>query len=962
MSAQSEPQPLTETKKRLNYKKLYQSPDYFFDVDTSISPFGKRAGLDAFNSVGLFTYLRTYARRLDQDNAKSLVESWEQCIKRVVLATNEQLHAGFKHEELKELFDILYNLKCSVAGRFLWQLGTKTVEQSGLTSLQNCFRRDTKFWTFSGERRFSDFKSGSTVKVMTSRGWKEATVKSYEEQDLYRLFLHRGNEKCYIDCTANHRWIIQGSNVVKTSAELEKDNLLRSVNCALWTPAYGWSVDDLKPLNIKEEVWCVEVPELEEFVLGNGILTKNCAATVVDEPVEPFTWSMNMQMLGCVPPLSMVATETGLKMIKDVLKGEKVWSFDTTTGTNILKEVLETHDVIVEKTENIRLTCHYGNITVSKEHPILVFRDGKWIFIPSGQVKLGDTLNRLNEEDMYDTVIDIEDNLDIDEHWKDLTIEDTNNYFTGDGSQYCSHNCGVGYRITPEDVEKLPVVKYAEITRLDTKDADYIVPDTREGWVKLLGKVLKAHFYSGKGFSYSCALLRSKGAPIKGFGGVASGPDILCEGMVKISELLNSKEGQKLKPIDALDIMNIIGMIVVSGNVRRSAQIALGDFKDVEYLRAKRWDLGNIPNSRCYSNNSIICNDINEILDNEEFWDGYQGKGEPYGLINMKLTQSCGRTGETQYPDKDVVCYNPCSEQSLNNGEVCCLAEIYLPNITSREELFKCSKYLYRICKHSLTLPCKDSEKTEEVVHKNMRMGIGITGFCQSTDEQKSWLPECYEFLRNYDVSYSQRHKLPTSIKLTTCKPSGTLSLLAGVTSGVHPGYAKYYIRRIRLSSDSPLVDLARRHGYFVEYVRNFDGTMDRTTMVIEFPYELPGHTILAKNCNAIEQLENMKWVQKNWSDNSVSITVYYQRDELPAIKEWLRENYNDSVKTVSFLLHSEHGFDQAPLEEITQEKYEEMVRNTRPIDSVEGVCYHKEKDENLTDKTLCAGGVCPIR
>lgn len=120
-----------------------------------------------------------------------------------------------------------------------------------------------------------------------------------------------------------------------------------------------------------------------------------------------------------------------------------------------------------------------------------------------------------------------------------------------------------------------------------TNDADYIVPDSREGWVKFLGRVLKAHFYSGESFTYSCVLLRSRGAPIKGFGGLASGPEFLCDGIKKISDVLNKKSGQKITPVDALDIMNIIGMIVVSGNVRRSAQLALGDCKDMEYLRAK---------------------------------------------------------------------------------------------------------------------------------------------------------------------------------------------------------------------------------------------------------------------------------------------------------------------------------------------------------------------------------------
>jgi adenosylcobalamin-dependent ribonucleoside-triphosphate reductase len=634
-----------------------------------------------FNTVGLFTYLRTYARRKNDNDPNSLIESWEECLARVVHSTNNQLNVGFSDEEKQELFELLFNLKCSVAGRFLWQLGTRTVDNNGLLSLQNC------------------------------------------------------------------------------------------------------------------------------------------SAIVIDEPIEPFKWAMNFLMLGA----------------------------------------------------------------------------------------------------------------------------------------------GVGFRILPEDIAKLPIVKEVTIRRKDTHDADHIVPDSREGWVGLLGKVLKAHFYSGKSFSYSCILLRSKGAPIKGFGGLASGPEILCDGMSKINDILNKRSGENIRPVDALDIMNIIGMIVVSGNVRRSALLALGDCKDEEYIRAKRWDLGNVPNYRAYSNNSVVCNNIEEVLNNEEFWQGYQGNGEPYGLINLDLMKSCGRLGETQYPDPNVACVNPCSEQTLESGESCCLAELYLPNISTKDELFLCAKYLYRICKHSLTLPCPVSKKTEEIVHRNMRMGLGVTGYLQATEEQRSWLSSCYEMLREFDIQYSNSKGFPTSIKLCTVKPSGTLSLLAGVTSGVHPGFARYYIRRIRIASDSPLILLAKKNGYPVEFVRNFDGTNNHDTMVISFPYTLPEGTILANDCTAVQQLEFAKRLQTEWSDNAISITCYYRKGELPSIKEWLRLNYNDSVKSISFLLHSDHGFDQAPLEEITEEVYNEMVKNTKSIDSTEGICFD-EKDEQYIADNECIGGACPLR
>jgi ribonucleoside-triphosphate reductase len=512
---------------------------------------------------------------------------------------------------------------------------------------------------------------------------------------------------------------------------------------------------------------------------------------------------------------------------------------------------------------------------------------------------------------------------------------------------------GVGYNIQREYVYQLPKVKNEiKIKRIDNSSADFIIPDTREGWVKFLGKVLKAHFYSGEGFTYSTQLIRSKGAPIKGFGGLASGPEELCWGIEEISKILNSRSNQKVRPIDCLDIMNIIGYIVVSGNVRRSAQIAIGDYDDLEYLKAKRWDLHSIPNWRAMSNNSVAC-DNTQLLP-KEFWDTYD-QGEPYGLINLRLARLIGRTGETQYPDKDVVVFNPCAEQSLNNYETCCLSEIYLPNINNYHELLKILSITYRVNKHSLALHCSLKE-TENIVNTNMRMGIGVTGILQASEEQRGWLKDAYLWLRTYDKEYSLSKGFPISVKLTTVKPSGTLSLLAGVTPGVHPNPAgPYYIRRIRIATNSPLIDVCRKHGYNIEPVKGFDGKEDSSTMVVEFPCKLPKETPVAADYSWKEQLEMVKRMQAEWSDNSVSCTVYYKKEDLPEIKEYLNTYYSDNFKTLSFLLYYGHGFQQAPYETIDEQTYLSMASNCKPIESVE----ISEKDFDIED---CDNGSCPIK
>ena len=512
---------------------------------------------------------------------------------------------------------------------------------------------------------------------------------------------------------------------------------------------------------------------------------------------------------------------------------------------------------------------------------------------------------------------------------------------------------GVGYNIQREHVYQLPKVKRkVKIENVNDNGADFIVPDSREGWTELLKRVLEASFVTGEGFTYAAHLIRPAGSKIKGFGGTAAGSKDLIWGMQEINSILNKNSNKRLQPVDCLDIMNIIGKIVVSGNVRRSAQIALGDSDDLEYLRAKRWDLGGIPNWRAMSNNSVVCSDISQLP--EEFWEGYKGNGEPYGLINLESSRRMGRTHEVQYPDPEVMGYNPCAEQSLAPFETCCLAEIYLPNIDTEEELKKVARYLYRINKHSLAIKCSVKE-TEEIVHKNMRMGIGVTGYLQATDEQRSWLKSCYLYLREYDREYSRIAGFPPSIKLTTVKPSGTLSLLAGVTPGAHPGFSEYYIRRIRMSADSELVGVCRQNGFDVEYVRNFDGTDDHSTVVVSFPCKFPKNTTFAEDMSAVDQLEVVKRLQAEWSDNSVSVTIYYRKNELDSIKAWLKDNYVN-VKSVSFLLHNDHGFDQAPLEQIDQKTYNSMKKRSTPISSLNQI---KMEDIEIDD---CASGACPVR
>ena len=512
---------------------------------------------------------------------------------------------------------------------------------------------------------------------------------------------------------------------------------------------------------------------------------------------------------------------------------------------------------------------------------------------------------------------------------------------------------GVGFSVERSKIHELPKVKAGvSITHERSNDADIIVPDSRTGWRRLLHSVLKSFFDTGKSFTYSTILVREFGAPLKTFGGTASGPGALIDGIEDICKVMKNREGKKLRSIDVLDICNIIGKIVVSGSSRRSAQIAIGDPDDVLFLRAKNWSTGNVPAYRANSNNSIYADHFDEIL--PELWKGYDGSGEPYGLVNRRLARAYGRLGERKM-DNTIEGFNPCAEIGLGDGESCNLSTLFLPNIESFEQLCEISELLY-IVQKSITRLNYPYDKTTDIVRKNARLGQSITGVLQCSPEKISWLSPAYEKLEALDKEYSKKHGLPTSVRLTTVQPSGTLSLLPGVTPGIHPAYAKYYIRRVRFGAADPLVAACRARGHKVQWDIGLDGREDHTRYVVEFPCMSPDGSVLAAEMTAVEQLEWVKKMQTEWADNAVSVTVYYRKEELTGIKEWLEKNYDTGVKSVSFLLHSDHNFPLPPYEEIDEQTYAKLVNKldmTVPLQLTTG---------GLLELDDCSTGACPVR
>ncbi len=511
---------------------------------------------------------------------------------------------------------------------------------------------------------------------------------------------------------------------------------------------------------------------------------------------------------------------------------------------------------------------------------------------------------------------------------------------------------GVGAGVQHKYVSKLPKVKKGVvIVHKATKDADYIVPDSREGWCELLYRVLDSFFNTGKSFSYSTICVRGYGEDIKGFGGVASGPKPLVDFVSNLCRIFYSREGKALRPIDAGDIVCATGAMVVAGNVRRSAIILIGDCWDKDYLKAKRWDLGTLPAYRSSANYSVVCDDVDDL--HPLFWKTFEN-GEAFGIVNVKNIQKFGRMGELKV-DTATGC-NPCGEATLEDGESCNLLEIPLMNLDNHAEFKLAATTLFRYGKR-VSLESYHWPSSQATIHRNMRVGVGVTGCLGSKLFTPDILDDVYKAVQRENTLYSAELGVGSSIRTTTIKPSGTWSKLAdqGGYEGIHAAYSKHFIQRIRFSSDDALIPLLRAAGHYMEPEYKLDGTYNPSTTVVDFYVRAEdGLPVADEGWDTWKQLDVLKMAQKYWSDQSVSVSVYYKKDEITKIKDWLRTNLNE-IKTISFLCHSDHGYKQAPKEAITESQYARLSAKVSAIDL-------EQVGDGALESMECAEGLCPVK
>jgi ribonucleoside-triphosphate reductase (thioredoxin) len=490
----------------------------------------------------------------------------------------------------------------------------------------------------------------------------------------------------------------------------------------------------------------------------------------------------------------------------------------------------------------------------------------------------------------------------------------------------------------------------------------HVIPDSREGWVDSVGCLLRAYFTGGRLPNFDYTRIRPAGAPIRTFGGVASGPGVLKKFHMKVSELLSGRDGEVLTSTDIVDIQNLIGKCVVAGNVRRSAEIALGDPDDEDFLNLKDW---NVNPERMgsdgwghSSNNSVLAvsgQDYGRLAERIRL------NGEP-GLAWLDVAQNYGRLSDPpDYRDRKLAGVNPCGEQFLEDQELCTLAESFPTNCTDLNDYLRTLKFCFLYSKSVVLLPTV-WEETNSVMTRNRRIGLSMTGIAQFAEERgwhelKRWQDAGYKEIRKWDEIYSSWLGVRESIRVTTVKPSGTVSLLHGVTPGVHwPRERGFYVRTLRELKGSPLAEAMRDAGYPVEP----SYSDPETTVVISVPVE--GPDIRAEHEVSIwEKVSLAAQCQRWWSDNSVSVTVTFREDEGDQIPAVLRA-FDGQLKSVSFLPMAEGVYRQAPYQRVSKVEWDAMRAGIRPVDWDR--LYSSADLPEAEGESFCTTDVCelPVR
>lgn len=520
---------------------------------------------------------------------------------------------------------------------------------------------------------------------------------------------------------------------------------------------------------------------------------------------------------------------------------------------------------------------------------------------------------------------------------------------------------GVGFSVERQFIQKLPEVP----ADLQETDEVIVVGDSKEGWAKALRQVI-SRLYAGEIPKWDTSKVRPSGARLKTFGGRASGPEPL-ENLFKFAiSLFKKAAGRKLNSLECHDLMCQVAAAVVVGGVRRSAMISLSNLSDDRMRHAKMGNWWNDQVNRSYANNSISFTekpDMGSFL--REWTSIYESKSGERGIFNREAAKekaiSIGREARDDFGT------NPCGEISLRSKQFCNLSEVILReddglgDIKRKVEVATIIGTIQSALVDFKYLSPKWKKNSEE----ERLLGVSLTGIFdhkimsgQGEYEENilaGTLKQLREITREVNKEWAEKLGIPESKAITTVKPSGTVSQLVNSGSGIHPRYAKHYIRRVRADVKDPLATWMQDKGIPCEV-----DVYNPQNLVFSFPMKSADNSLTRHDVSAIQHLELWLKYRKHWTDHNPSVTIYVGEDEWPDVGAWVW-NHWDEICGVSFLPREDdnHTYAQAPYEEITAEQYEELKAQVPDVDFSE---YTEVADNTTSSQELaCTAGVCEI-
>ncbi len=518
---------------------------------------------------------------------------------------------------------------------------------------------------------------------------------------------------------------------------------------------------------------------------------------------------------------------------------------------------------------------------------------------------------------------------------------------------------GLGFAVEWENVQKFPQIK----KQVKEKAPTHVVVDSKEGWADAFVKGLDAWF-DGKDMKFDYSMIRPAGARLQTAGGKASGPQPLMDLMEFAKRKILSKQGRRLSNIDMHDLICQIGLIVVAGGVRRSALISLSELEDTEMRDAKKGQFYLTEGQRAMANNSAV---YNAKPGAEEFLDEWtalvKSKSGERGIFNRAgLEKQVPARRWEAIKDERQIGLNPCGEIYLRSKQFCNLTSIVIRPNDTKESLKRKIELATLLGTYQSTLTNFGylSKKWKENCDKERLLGVSLTGYYDNPLVRED---KILDMMKAHSVEvnkkYAKRFGINQSTAITCVKPHGNSGQLLGVGSGMHPWYAPYFVRRVRISHTDTLLQMARDQGVpCLPEVGQAEATA--TTFVLEFPVKAPKGAIFKDEVSALELMKEWKRLKEHFVEHNPSATIYVGPDEWIAVGNFVYENW-DWIGGLSFLPRSEHVYQLAPYEEITKEEYEKRSKAIGKIDFSKLSQYESVDNTVGAKEFACVSGVCEI-